>query len=50
MPHPYEAIRDQFVKKGYPLKEAKKHAARIYNASKQGKKDPVGPHYKDKED
>jgi len=45
MPAAYEAIRDSFVKKGYPLKEAKKHAARIYNASKQGKKDPVYPGY-----
>ncbi len=40
MPYAYEQIRDSFVKKGYPLKEAKKHAAKIYNA-KRGNKPPV---------
>jgi hypothetical protein len=40
MPKQYEAIRDSFVKKGTPLKEAKTRAAKIYN-SRRGKKPPV---------
>jgi len=32
MPKQYEAIRDALVKKGMPLKQAKSHAARIYNS------------------
>lgn len=39
MPKQYEAIRDK-LKKKMPLKEAKKHAAMIYNA--KHKKNPVG--------
>lgn len=33
MPAQYEAIRDRFVSKGMPLKEAKTHAAKIYNST-----------------
>jgi len=32
MPRQYEAIRDKFVRQGMPLKEAKRRAAKIYNA------------------
>ena len=32
MPKQYEAIRDKFVAKGMPLKEAKTRAAKIYNS------------------
>jgi hypothetical protein len=31
MPNEYESIRDDFLKKGYPSKLAKKRAAMIYN-------------------
>ncbi len=37
MPKQYEAIRDKFIKQGYSTKEAKKHAAMIYNAAHPGK-------------
>lgn len=40
MPAQYEAIRDNLVAKGMPLKKAKTEAAKIYN-SKRGKKKPV---------
>lgn len=40
MPAQYEAIRDSLVKKGYSLKNAKKHAAMIYNS--KHKSNPVG--------
>lgn len=33
MPKQYEAIRDSFVAKGTPLKEAKTRAAKIYNST-----------------
>jgi hypothetical protein len=36
MPKQYEAIRDKFVSKGVPLKEAKTRAAKIYNAKHPG--------------
>lgn len=36
MPKQYEAIRDKFVSQGMPLKEAKKHAAMIYNSRHPG--------------
>lgn len=45
MPAQYEAIRDKLKKKGMSLKNAKKHAAMIYNA--KHKKNPVG-RYSDK--
>ena len=45
MPAQYEAIRDKLKKGGMSLKEAKKHAAMIYNA--KHKKNPVG-RYSDK--
>jgi len=48
MPAGYESIKEQFLRKGYSVKEAKKHAARIWNASKQGKRDPVYPGYEKK--
>jgi len=31
-PRQYEAIRDQAVKEGMPLKKAKEKAAKIYNS------------------
>jgi hypothetical protein len=40
MPKQYEAIRDNLHAKGMSLKEAKGHAARIYNAQR-GSKPPV---------
>ena len=40
MPKGYEEIRDK-LKKKMPLKEAKKHAAMIWNAKHKGK-DSVG--------
>lgn len=44
MPAKYEAIRDKFTKKGMPLKEAKTHAAKIFNATrKKGEKPVTGP-------
>ncbi len=36
MPKQYEAIRDK-LKKTMPLKEAKKHAAMIYNSKHKGR-------------
>jgi len=50
MPYGYEQIRDEFVKKGYGLKAAKGHAARIWNASKAGKKNPVYAGYKERKE
>jgi len=46
MPRQYEAIRDQFTKKGMPLKEAKRRAAKIYNAKHP--KNPVTRKHKGK--
>src|SRR2546429_111869 len=46
MPHAYLAIKQQFLDKGYPEKEAQGHAARIYNSSREGRKNPVGRHEK----
>lgn len=40
MPAQYEAIRDKFLTQGMSSKEAKKHAAMIYNS--KHKKRPVG--------
>ena len=37
MPAQYEAIRDKFIAKGMSVKEAKKHAAMIYNSLHPGK-------------
>lgn len=39
MPKQYEAIRDKLKKKGMSTKNAKKHAAMIYNS--KHKKNPV---------
>lgn len=36
MPAGYEKIRDEMVAKGMSLKEAKKHAAMIWNAHHKG--------------
>jgi len=36
MPAQYEAIRDKFIAKGMSVKEAKKHAAMIYNSLHPG--------------
>lgn len=46
MPAQYEAIRDKFAAKGMPLKEAKSHAAAIYNSTHKsnpvtGKSEPA---------
>ncbi len=41
MPAMYESIRDRLKAKGLPLKEAKKHAAMIYNGRR--KKHPAMP-------
>jgi hypothetical protein len=46
MPRQYEAIRDKFVSQGMSLKEAKSHAAAIYNSKHPG--NPVGAHYEAK--
>jgi hypothetical protein len=37
MPAQYEAIRDKFIEQGMSAKEAKKHAAMIYNSLHPGK-------------
>jgi len=37
LPVQYEAIRDKFIAKGMSVKEAKSHAAAIYNALHPGK-------------
>lgn len=44
MPKEYEAIRDDLVKRGKALKEAKSEAAAIYNKRHPGK--PLRPHKK----
>ena len=47
MPKKYEAIRDQLVRAGKPLKEARTRAARIFNATrKTGTKPVTGKHHK----
>jgi len=44
MPKQYEAIRDRLVQKGLSLKEAKRRAAKIYNAGRKPSQRPVsGP-------
>jgi hypothetical protein len=42
MPAGYEKIRDQFIKKGMSTKNAKKHAAMIWNANHKGTGQTVG--------
>lgn len=44
MPKGYEKMRDKFKRQGYSDREAKKRAARIWNA--RHKKNPVGAHHK----
>ena len=44
MPARYEGIRDSLVKKGFKLKEAKKHAAMIYNKTRKPGEPPLTPH------
>jgi len=53
MPKMYESIRDKFEAKGMPAKEAKTHAAKIFNAKRKpgtkpvtGKPDNLGDHFK----
>lgn len=46
MPKQYEAVRDKLEGQGMPAKQAKSHAARIYNAQHPG--NPVGPHSDEK--
>lgn len=46
MPKRYESIRDALIKKGMSPREAKTHAARIYNASRK-KGEPVVSNKKD---
>jgi hypothetical protein len=41
MPKKYEAIRNKFVAKGVPLKQAKTQAAKIYNATRKPNQKPV---------
>lgn len=41
MPAKYEAIRDELVRKGVPLKEAKARASRIYNSQRKKGQKPV---------
>lgn len=43
MPAQYERIKESYLKRGKPLKEAKRIAAATYN--KHHKSDPVGPGY-----
>jgi hypothetical protein len=47
MPAAYESIKESLRKQHpeYSEAELKTHAAKIYNASAAGQKDPVGPHY-----
>jgi hypothetical protein len=44
MPKIYEAIRDNLISKGMSSKEAKKHAAMMYNS--KHKSNPVGRYSK----
>ena len=46
MPKQYEAIRDKFIRQGMAVKEAKRRAAKIYNAKHP--KNPVTPKHKSK--
>jgi hypothetical protein len=45
MPAQYEKIRDSYLSRGYPEKEAKHIAAATYNKQHPG--NPVGPHSDD---
>lgn len=44
MPKEYERIRDSYVRRGTPLKKAKKLAAMTYNSQHPGH--PMHPHRK----
>ena len=46
MPRQYEAIRDKFIKQGMSVQEAKRRAAKIYNA--EHPKNPVTRKHKGK--
>lgn len=50
MPKQYEAIRDRFIAKGMPAKEAKTRAAKIFQSLHPGKGAFIGGewHYKRK--
>ena len=41
MPAKYEAIRDQFIRKGLSTAAAKTKAAKIYNATRKPGQEPV---------
>lgn len=45
MPEQYEAIKEKLIKKGMSKKEAKKRAAKIYNAQREEGQEPVTPSY-----
>ncbi len=45
MPAGYEKIRDKLIKQGMPVKEAKRRAAKIWNA--EHPKNPVHPFYEE---
>ena len=42
MPHGYEVMRDRFIKQGIKSKNAKKKAAKIWNAGHKGTGKTVG--------
>ena len=46
VPKKYEAIRDQLLQQGLPLKEAKRRAAMIFNARRKPGQKPVSGHHK----
>lgn len=45
MPDKYEAIKEKLIERGMSKKEAKKRAAKIYNAQRDEGKEPVSPSY-----
>lgn len=48
MPAQYERIKESYLKRGKPLKTAKKLAAMTYNAHRPSGAAPMGPHYDEK--
>jgi hypothetical protein len=51
MPAAYEAIKRSVRKRNpdYSEEEVKSHAARIFNSTPQGQRNPVGPHSDERE-
>lgn len=45
MPKQYEAIRDRYVRAGFPMKKAKELAAKAYNARRKKGQKPVTGKY-----